>query len=175
MERLPRERLQDDLARLAGGDRSAFTPVFETLWPLFRSFASRLVRDPSRGEEIAQEALVRLFRSASRFDPRRDALAWALACVANEARASRRARRLEPIENAAHLPSTDGDPALLAERRETMDALAETLRGLPAGDLETLAASLERDAGPRPAAFRKRLERATRRLRDAWRKRDELA
>ena len=44
MERLPRERLQDDLARLAGGDRSAFTPVFETLWPLFRSFASRLVR-----------------------------------------------------------------------------------------------------------------------------------
>jgi exonuclease VII small subunit len=42
-------------------------------------------------------------------------------------------------------------------------------------DLETLVAALEEETGPRSAAFRKRLQRATQRLRAAWRKRDELA
>ena len=84
-------------------------------------------------------------------------------------------RRLEPIENAAQVASPTGDPARAAEAREWAAALRGTLQGLSAVDLETLAAALETAAEPRTAAFRKRLERATRRLRAAWRKRDELA
>lgn len=175
MERASRERLRDGLAKLANGDRSAFTPLFETLWPLCLGFATRLARDPAAGEEIAQQALVKLFAAARRFDPERDALSWTLAFVANEARAARRARRHEPLEAAAEVASGVGDPARAIERRRWAEALSATLATLSPADLETLVAALEEAAAPRPAAFRKRLQRATQRLRAAWRKRDELA
>lgn len=175
MERASRERLRDGLAKLASGDRSAFTPVFETLWPLFLGFATRLARDPVAGEEIAQQALVKVFAAAGRFDPERDALSWSLAFVANEARAARRARRHEPIEAAAEVASAAAGPEREVERKRWAEALAATLTTLAPSDLETLVAALQEDAGPRSAAFRKRLQRATQRLRAAWRKRDELA
>ena len=76
-----RGALQEELTALARGDRAAFDPVFRRLWPLLRGFAGRfLPRDEA--DDVAQEALLRVFARSSEFDTRRDALSWVLGVAA---------------------------------------------------------------------------------------------
>ena len=72
-----RQRLNELVARLADGDREAFHPVLVSLAPLLRRVAQRRLAAQD-AEDAAQEALVKLFAQAARFDRSRDALAWAL-------------------------------------------------------------------------------------------------
>lgn len=172
MERIQREDLQRDLTRLADGDRDAFHPVFVRLWPLLRGFAARhLPREEA--DDVAQEALVRVFARAAEFDPRRDALSWALGVAAWEIRTSRR-RRYRRREEAmpAALDRADGAPgpedaAMEAERQAMVD---DALAALPAADAATLRAFLAGGGSEvTGATFRKRVQRALGRLREAWR------
>jgi len=88
-----RAALQEELIALARGERAAFDPLFRRLWPLLRGFARRLL-PPGEAEDAAQEALLRIFRRASEFDPERDALAWVLGVAAWQVRTHRtKARR----------------------------------------------------------------------------------
>src|SRR5439155_23995820 len=91
MDRATLSELQSQMERLADGDRSAFHPVFEALWPVLRRFAARHVR-PEDAEDAAQEALVKIFFRAAEFDPSRNALAWALGIAAFEIKTLRRRR-----------------------------------------------------------------------------------
>lgn len=65
------------LLRVAAGDRSAFTDLYDSVAPLVVGIARKVVRDPSRAEEIAHDALVDVWRRAPRFDPSRgSATGW---------------------------------------------------------------------------------------------------
>jgi RNA polymerase sigma-70 factor (ECF subfamily) len=70
----------DELLRLvARGDERAFSALYETLAPRVYGLARRVLRDPAQAEEVAQEALVEVWRTASRFDPAKgSATAWVL-------------------------------------------------------------------------------------------------
>ena len=70
----------DELLRLvARGDERAFSELYEQLAPRVFGLARRVLRDPAQAEEVAQEALVEVWRTASRFDPTRgSATAWML-------------------------------------------------------------------------------------------------
>lgn len=170
-----RAQLQQWLVRLADGDRSAFEPLFAALWPLLARFAARLLPQPADAEDAAQQALLRVFARASAFDRRRDALPWVLGILAWECRSLRRRaqrRREQPLpgeETAAALAMVDSAEGELVER-DLLAAVEEVLGTLPPRDAEAILAAVR--GGPRPgggAAFRKRLERARRRLRAAWR------
>lgn len=175
MDGLERRRLQEDLSRLADGDRDAFHPVFHALWPLLRRFAGRMLRDDSLAEDVAQQTLLKVFSHAARFDTRRDALSWVLAIAANECRATRRwrqRRREEPLttDATARAGAADTEETLLAA--EMREVLHGALTGLGPEDLRTLLIAVTgaaRDPDLRPATFRKRLQRATARLRLAFR------
>jgi RNA polymerase sigma-70 factor (ECF subfamily) len=162
------------MARLADGDRSAFSTVFTTLRPLLLGFARRLMRDPADAEDAAQQALLAVFEHADRYDPARDVAAWALAITANECNVLRRKRRrVEPLdEENARRPAPGADPETVAIDRDLTSAAAEALGSLRSEDAATLEAVWrgERPAIP-PAALRKRVQRATERLRAAWRSR----
>jgi RNA polymerase sigma-70 factor (ECF subfamily) len=63
----------DDLDRLlvlvARGDERAFEAVYDRLAGPAYGVARRVVRDPAQSEEVAQEALLEVWRTAARFDP----------------------------------------------------------------------------------------------------------
>src|SRR5258705_8256855 len=102
MERGVGPDLQSLMIRLADGDRSAFHPVFTALWPIVRRFTGRHL-PPAEAEDAAQETLLKLFRQASRYDPSRSVLAWALGVAGFEIMTARRRllrRREEPDTGA---------------------------------------------------------------------------
>ncbi|NMO52487.1 ECF RNA polymerase sigma factor SigK [Actinoplanes sp. TBRC 11911] len=67
----------DLLRAVAGGDERAFERLYDLVAPRVYGLIRRVLRDPSQAEEVAQEALVDVWRMASRFDPARgSATAW---------------------------------------------------------------------------------------------------
>ena len=173
MENREREELHGWIARLADGDRTAFQPVYEALWPLVRRFAARAMGGAPEDEDVAQAVLMKVFSRAAEFDPERDALSWVLGIAAYECRAMRqkKARRREVSEVAIPevVRSGDGTPEDTAIARDLHAAALGAMSTLRAADVETLRLVM---AGERPeiasATFRKRVERAIGRLRAAW-------
>ena len=70
----------DELLRLvARGDEQAFAALYDALSPRVFGLARRVLRDAAQAEEVAQEALVEVWRTAARFDPSRgSATSWVL-------------------------------------------------------------------------------------------------
>ena len=66
----PAEVQLDDLllARTARGDQSSFSTLYDRLMPAVFGLCLRVVRDPAQAEEVAQEAMVEVWRIAARFD-----------------------------------------------------------------------------------------------------------
>jgi RNA polymerase sigma-70 factor (ECF subfamily) len=64
--------------RLVGrGDEEAFSAVYEQVSSTVYGLVLRVLRDPAQAEEVAQEVLLEVWRTASRFDPARgSAQAW---------------------------------------------------------------------------------------------------
>jgi RNA polymerase sigma-70 factor, ECF subfamily len=165
----PRLQLQEWMTRLSDGDRSAFRPVFDFLQPLLKRFVSSQV-GAAECDDVAQQALLRIFERSTEFDPSLDALSWAFGIAAWEVRSTRKRtqrRREEPAEalqDHAHPARSPEDEAEAAQLRA---AVLEALGTLNAADLDVLTrvAFGERLPG---ATFRKRVERALGRLRLAW-------
>ena len=163
------------MARLAEGDRRALRAAFDELHPLVHRWCSRLLRNDADAQDATQLSLEKLFYKVSDFDPRKDALGWALALATAECRTlvTRRRRRRESGDIALAELGVEGEVERAAERDEMRNALLEVLGTMKPDDVQTLLAWIELE--PRPpvpgATFRKRLERATHRLRAAWRAR----
>ena len=174
MDAAERERLQQSMVALARGDRSAFRPVFDGLWPLLRRFCLRTLGEPLLAEDAAQGALMKLFLHATEFHPDGDVIAWALGVAAFECRSirNRRARRAEhPADRELAAVTLDQpSPEALLIEADLGAALREVMHGLRPVDRETLQQVLVPSVPiGRTPAFRKRLQRAIERLRLAWR------
>jgi RNA polymerase sigma-70 factor, ECF subfamily len=71
--------LEGLLARVARGDHAAFDAVYGRIAPEVFGLVRRVVRDPAQSEEVTQEVLLEVWRSASRFDTARGkALTWVM-------------------------------------------------------------------------------------------------
>jgi RNA polymerase sigma-70 factor, ECF subfamily len=167
-----RSALQKELTALARGERAAFDPLFRRLWPLLRGFARRFL-SADEADDVAQEALLRIFRRASEFDPGRDALAWVLGVVAWQVRTQRtkaRRRSEEPADSLPERETSAASPEEEASAAELTAALDRALAELSPDDAATLLAYARGERPDLPGAtFRKRVERALDRLRARWR------
>lgn len=75
----PTADLADLLRRAARADEAAFAELYDAASARVYGLALRVVRDPAQAEEVAQEAFLEIWRTASRFDPALgSALAWML-------------------------------------------------------------------------------------------------
>jgi RNA polymerase sigma-70 factor (ECF subfamily) len=70
----------DELLRqVARGDEQAFARLYDTISPRVFGLARRVLRDPAQAEEVAQEAMVEVWRNAARFDQAKgSATSWIL-------------------------------------------------------------------------------------------------
>jgi len=98
--RIPGERLEDLLGRVARGDESAFEQVYQRVAGVVFGTVLRVLRDHAQSEEVTREVMVDLWRTASRFEAvRGSALAWALTMARRRAvdrvRSERAARERE--------------------------------------------------------------------------------
>ena len=78
--------LADLLKRSGRGDEAAFAELYDATSARAYGLAVRVVRDPSQAEEVAQEAFLEIWRTASRFDQAKgSAVSWILTLVHRKA------------------------------------------------------------------------------------------
>ena len=67
------------MQRVARGDEAAFSQLYDLMvGPVF-GLVRRIVRDPAQSEEVVQEVMVELWRSAAKYSPERgSATTWAM-------------------------------------------------------------------------------------------------
>lgn len=126
-----RTRLAFLVLRAQSGDRGAIATLVTTLQPRVKAFVSRLVRDDALADDIAQESMVRLWRSLGALREPRAVETWAYR-VANRLVFRASARRDAAREADAAVP---GRPVLSADEsatREEIDELMREVDALPA-------------------------------------------
>jgi RNA polymerase sigma-70 factor, ECF subfamily len=64
-----RRGLELVLADVAKGDHAAFRAVYDQTAPAVLGTIRRVLRDPAQSEEVMQEVLLEVWRTAARFDP----------------------------------------------------------------------------------------------------------
>lgn len=60
---------EDVLLRVARGDQAAFEQLYDRFAGPVYGVVRRVVRDPAQSEEVTQEVLTEVWRTATRFDP----------------------------------------------------------------------------------------------------------
>lgn len=71
--------LETLLERVSRGDRDAFESVYTAVAGSVLGLVRRVLRDPAQSEEVAQEVLIEVWRSAARFDrDQGSAMAWVM-------------------------------------------------------------------------------------------------
>jgi RNA polymerase sigma-70 factor, ECF subfamily len=77
----PRAASSSDMAALLGrvarGDEAAFAAVYDQAVPAVFGLVRRVLRDPAQSEEVTQEVLLEVWRTASHYNPRQgSATTW---------------------------------------------------------------------------------------------------
>lgn len=114
-----RARLMEQVAL---GDHAAFSALYDLIAPEVYGLILRVLRDPAQSEEVAQEALVTVWRDAPRYDRARGSvLTWALTIAHRRAvdrvRSSSAARAREELVGRRDLATTASPASDLAETR----------------------------------------------------------
>jgi RNA polymerase sigma-70 factor (ECF subfamily) len=71
------------LNRAGRGDEEAFSAVYELAAPTVFGLVLRVLRDPAQAEEVAQEVMLEIWRTASRFEPGRGSAQSWMATIAH--------------------------------------------------------------------------------------------
>lgn len=136
------------LARYAAGDLGAARQLVAGHLPRVLGFARRLLDDPAEAEDVAQEAMLRLWRMAPGWQPGRAALStWLYRVTANLCTDRLRRRRWQvarPADPGPEGPAADpADPApgaegllILADRAAALQA---ALAALPPRQAQAVA------------------------------------
>ncbi|MFI6502914.1 ECF RNA polymerase sigma factor SigK [Nonomuraea typhae] len=119
------DRASHDLAELmrlsALGDQEAFCRLYDHAAGTVYGIALRVVRDPSQAEEVAQEAMLEIWRTAARYDERQGSvMAW-MATITHR-RAVDRVRSAQATATrearAGHLATASADYDVVLEQVE---------------------------------------------------------
>ena len=111
--------LAELLARVAERrDRAAFASMFEHFAPRLKAYLMRLGAEAGAAEELAQEAMIMVWRKAETFDPRQAGVStWVFRIARN--------KRIDALRREKRPEFDPEDPALVPEAPEQADKAAE--------------------------------------------------
>jgi RNA polymerase sigma-70 factor (ECF subfamily) len=132
------------LQRAAGGDQAAFEQLYAASCRKLYATAYYILKDEALAEEVLQEACIKIWNNAARFDARKaSALTWMNRVVRNRALDVLRSQKARPVEVAAewegaeHASDNPG-PLDMADLAVSSEALARCLDGLKARQREVI-------------------------------------
>lgn len=114
------------IARIAQGDREAFSRFYDALAGVAFGLIRRMLRDPAAAEEVLQDVFLQIWREAAQYDPRRGSPeAWVVMRAKTRAidklRSIRRRDKtfVAPVDEATARPNDPAvpNPAVAAEER----------------------------------------------------------
>ncbi|MGH9404006.1 MAG: sigma-70 family RNA polymerase sigma factor [Terriglobia bacterium] len=127
----------DLISRVAQGDESALSGLYDRYGGLVYSVAYRVLNDVGAAEEILQDIFYQLWRTASNYDASRGKLgAWLLVSARN--RAIDRLRRREPGEATTEVIPASLNLELSVAQGELMAKIKSACDALPPPQRETL-------------------------------------
>ncbi len=164
------------LARSARGDRRAFDEIVARHGPLALRVAARMAPDRQSAEDIAQEAMFRVWRRAEEFDASRARFTtWLYRIVVNLCIDARRRPRPAPLPDGYDPADPAAGAAETVEIDERRAALTKAIDQLPSGQRAALTLVYEEGLSGAEAAqalgvsikaVERLLARARARLRD---------
>jgi RNA polymerase sigma-70 factor (ECF subfamily) len=111
------------LARVALGDRAAFTTLYKNTSGHLLGVILRIQRDRAQAEDVLQEIFVSIWRAAQGFDAARaQPMTWLTSIARNRAIDSQRRRKTEVATVSAHAGDDDGPDSNLIDALASEDA-----------------------------------------------------
>ena len=127
-------------------DPHEFEAAYRRLYSRVYASAMRVLRNPARAEEVAQEVFLRLWRNPGRFDPGRGELAPYLQLMArsraieiwrSDQTGERAGERLQALGERVE-PPLEERPHAMAEHHSQRSILLDGLAGLPPAQREAV-------------------------------------
>src|SRR5471032_1316158 len=110
----PQEKA-DDLAlivRVAAGDESAFSALFDRWQPVVRAVADRILSDADEADDVVEETFWQAWRGAARFDASRGSVQTWLLTIARTRSLDRLRARRRRREESADATDEDGSTSI---------------------------------------------------------------
>ena len=129
-------------------DRAAFAELFDHFAPRLAAFVMRSGADRELAEELAQEAMISVWRKASSFDPARAAVStWIFAIVRNKRIDRLRRERRPEIAEEDYLAQYEPplDALDIVEGAETQKTLRRSVANLPADQAQVIEKAFYED------------------------------
>lgn len=120
------------IRQIADGDRRAFEKLYEVYGPRVFRFAIRMVREETKAEEVVNDVMFEVWKSAGRFEARSKPSTWILGIARFRALNAIRGKKLETQELDDALPIADPseDAGELLDRRSQVEQVKVALAQL---------------------------------------------
>lgn len=136
MDRLDLNMTHEDLIEAIAGtqDKTAFRQLFDHFAPRLKSYLLRLGADPAMAEDVAQEAMVIVWRKAASFDRRQAGASTWIFTIARNKRIDRLRRERRPEldpDDPGLVPAAEPAPDRQLQDDEARTRIAAAMRALP--------------------------------------------